>query len=253
MQPDAAGLYSRRYLFSMHSMTRTVLVTGASSGIGRAVSRKLLQQGHRVIGCSRDVGKFSQVHPGFFPVELDLSQLVAIPDACSQIQAQHPQLDAVVFAAGFGRFASLEEFSGPQIEQLLTVNFTAQVFLTKALLAKLKQKAHANLIYIGSEAALRGARKGTIYCASKFALRGFCQSLADECGKSSVRISLINPGMVRTPFFDSLDFCPGDAEKQALMADDVADMVAYVLAAPRHVAMDELILNPVNKVIRFKK
>jgi len=234
-------------------MTRTILVTGASSGIGRAVSRKLLQQGHSVIGCSRDVSKFSRPHPAFFPLELDLSRLESISGICRQIQAQHPQLDAVVFAAGFGRFAALEAFSTPQIEQLMTVNFTAQVFLTKALLPKLKQKAHANLVYIGSEAALRGARKGTIYCASKFALRGFCQSLADECGKSPVRVSLINPGMVRTPFFDVLDFCPGEAEKQALTADDVADAVAYVLAAPRHVVIDELNLNPVNKVIRFKK
>lgn len=237
----------------MHGLTRTILVTGASSGIGRAVCRQLLSQGHRVIGSSRDISKFSHSHQHFFPFELDLIHLEQTAERCKKLPQQYPELDAVVFAAGLGHFASLEEFSWRQIEQLMTVNFTAQVFMTKALLPKLKRQAHANLIYIGSEAALEGSRKGTIYCASKFALRGFTQSLKDECGKSPVRVSLINPGMVRTPFFDSLDFMPGEVEKQALCSEDVAEVVSYILSAPPHVAIDEITLNPVNKVIRFKK
>jgi NADP-dependent 3-hydroxy acid dehydrogenase YdfG len=237
----------------MHRLTRTVLVTGASSGIGRAICRRLLANGHRVIGSSRDVGKFTQKHQHFIPLELDLSQADRAADRCQAIQQQYPQLNTVVFAAGFGRFASLEEFSRQQIEQLITVNFTAQVFITKALLPKLKQQPQANLIYIGSEAALQGSRKGTIYCASKFALRGFSQSLRDECGTSPVRVSLINPGMVRTPFFESLSFQPGTGKKQALCSDDIAEAVDYILSAAPQVAIDEINLNPVNKVIQFKK
>ncbi len=234
-------------------MKRTVLVTGASSGIGRAVCRQLLTAGHRVIGGSRDAGKFVRKHKAFIPLELELNQPEQAAERCKTIQRQYPELDAVVFAAGFGRFASLEEFSRQQIEQLMTVNFTAQAFITKALLPRLKQQSHANLVYIGSEAALQGSRKGTIYCASKFALRGFSQSLRDECGSGPVRVSLINPGMVRTPFFDALNFQPGEGEKQALHSNDVADAVSFVLSAGPHVALDEINLNPVNKVIRFKK
>ncbi len=237
----------------MHGLKRTVLVTGASSGIGRAVCRRLLAEGYRVIGSSRDTGKFVRKHKAFIPLELELSQPDLAADRCQAMQRQFPELNAVVFAAGFGRFVSLEEFSRQQIEQLMTVNFTAQVFITKALLPKLKQQSHANLVYIGSEAALQGSRKGTIYCASKFALRGFTQSLRDECGTGPVRVSLINPGMVRTPFFKALGFQPGEGEKQALLSDDVAAAVAYVLSAAPHVAVDEINLNPVNKVIRFKK
>ena len=237
----------------MHGIKRTILVTGASSGIGRAVCRRLLAQGHRVLGSSRNTGKFTHKHEGFIPFEMDLSQPEQAADRCLAMQRQYPHINAVVFAAGFGRFASLEQFSRQQIEALLTVNFTAQVFITKALLPQLKRQAHANLVYIGSEAALKGSRKGTVYCASKFALRGFTQSLEDECGSSAVRVSLINPGMVRTSFFDDLDFQPGDGEKQALRSDDVAAAVDYVLSAAPHVAIDEINLNPVNKVIRFKK
>ncbi len=237
----------------MHRIKRTVLVTGASSGIGQAISHQLLDNNYCVIGVSRDKSRLPEASSLFTPVTLDLSQLDEIPAWSKQIQRDFPELDAVVFAAGFGHFASLEEFSYAQIQQLMTVNFTAQVFLTRALLPALKQKSHANLIYIGSEAALQGSRKGSIYCASKFALRGFTQALRDECGKSSVRVSLINPGMVQTPFFDKLSFMPGTKDKQALQAEDVADLVNYILNAGDNVAIEEITVNPVNKVILFKK
>ncbi|AMK76741.1 MULTISPECIES: SDR family oxidoreductase [Methylomonas] len=237
----------------MHTVKRTVLVTGASSGIGRAIAQQLLAQGHKVIGTSRDCRRFSKLHPNFIGVELDLEKLTDLPPFAKQLQSDFPALDAAVFAAGYGQFGGLEQFSYAQIESLMTVNFTAQACLTRALLPKLKQKPHANLVYIGSEAALKGSRNGSIYCASKFALRGFSQALRDECGKSSVRVSLVNPGMVDTAFFDTLAFAPGKQSGQALMADDVADAVSYILQAGPHCVIDELNLNPSSKVIEFKK
>jgi short-subunit dehydrogenase len=98
----------------------------------------------------------------------------------------------------------------------MNLNFVSQSFLAKEFLPALKRKALADLIFIGSEAALAGSRKGSIYCASKFALRGFSQSLRDECAKSSVRVSLINPGMVKTDFFQSLTFEPGEENSSRL-------------------------------------
>jgi NADP-dependent 3-hydroxy acid dehydrogenase YdfG len=237
----------------MPPVTRTLLVTGASSGIGRAIARRLLQLGHQVIGCSRDCRRFSHPHPQFTAVQLDLAKLDSIADVAKHVQIEYPELDGVVFAAGFGQFGSLEQFSYLQIEQLLNVNFTAQAILTRALLPKLKQKSHANLVYIGSEAALKGSRNGSIYCASKFALRGFTQALREECGKSPVRVSLINPGMVDTAFFETLTFAPGSGTGQALAAEDVADAVAYILNAGPHAVIDEINLSPASKVVEFKK
>ncbi len=237
----------------MSFVKRTVLVTGASSGIGRAVARRLIAQGHHVIGVSRDVLRFSTMHPGFSPVELDLARLNDVQTAGQAWQQAFPQLDAVVFAAGYGQFGGLEQFSLQQIERLMTVNFTAQACLTRVLLPRLKQKPHSNLIYIGSEAALSGSRNGSIYCASKFALRGFTQALRDECGKSGVRVSLVNPGMVDTPFFEMLSFTPGSEPEQALTAPQVADAVLFILNSSRYCAVDEMNLSPLNKVIEFKK
>lgn len=237
----------------MQPVTRTVLVTGASSGIGRAIAEALLAQGHTVIGCSRDCRKFNKPHANFYCLDMDLRQLNALPEQAKHLLKKHPLLDCVVFAAGFGQFGSLEEFSYPQIEALMTVNFTSVAFLSRALLPSLKQKKHADLIFIGSEAALKGSRKGSIYCASKFALRGFTQALREECASSGVRVGLINPGMVKSPFFDNLNFAPGEQRCQHLLPEDVAQAVSYILNSNPQIVIDEINLNPLHKVVGFKK
>jgi NADP-dependent 3-hydroxy acid dehydrogenase YdfG len=237
----------------MRFVKRTVLVTGAGSGIGRAIARLLLQQGHQVIGTSRDCRKFTMHLANFTPMQLDLGQLELLPEKIRALEQQFPALDTVIFNAGAGQFGSLEEFSYPQIESLMTINFTSQVFLTKALLPAFKRKGFGDLIYIGSEAALKGSRKGTVYCASKFALRGFTQALREECSKNNVRVCLINPGMVKTPFFEQLSFEPGDDNSHYLLPEDVAEVVSMVLATRKHTVIDEINLNPLNKVIKFKK
>jgi 3-hydroxy acid dehydrogenase / malonic semialdehyde reductase len=237
----------------MQPVIRTVLVTGASSGIGRAIACLLLQQGHTVIGTSRDCQKFTTPMANFFAWQLDLADLNAIHSNMRQLQQQFPHLDAVVFNAGMGQFGGLEEFSYADIDKLMTVNFTSQAFITKALLPKLKRQARGDLIYIGSEAALKGSRKGSVYCASKFALRGFTQALRQECSNSQVRLCLVNPGMVQTPFFDNLAFAPGDAASQFLWPEDVAEAVAMVLNANANAVFDEINLSPLQTVVKFKK
>ncbi|MFA6164045.1 MAG: SDR family oxidoreductase [Methylobacter sp.] len=237
----------------MHAIKRNVLVTGASSGIGRAIAGNLLQQGHHVIGISRDGGKFIRNMDNFSPVQLDLSQLNDLPQKLRELGHAFPEIDAVVFCAGMGQFGSVEEFSYDQIEGLMTINFTSQAFLTRALLPALKRKARSDLIFIGSEAALKGSRKGAVYCASKFAVRGFTQALREECGKSNVRVCLINPGMVKTAFFEQLSFEPGDDESNFIEPEDVAEAVSYVLNSRAQIVVDEINLSPLNKVVKFKK
>ncbi len=237
----------------MSSVKRTVLVTGASSGIGRAIAKRLLNQGHTVIGVSRDSRQFITPHPNFYPLELDFSHLASLADTAKHLEKTYPSLDTVIFAAGYGQFGTSETFSYRQIERLMTVNFTSVACLTRALLPKLKQQASADVIFIGSEAALRGKRKGSIYCASKFALRGFSQALREECSSSKVRVGLINPGMVNTDFFAELDFAPGDLPQQHLTAEDVAEAVNYWLNSSRYAVIDEINLSPLHQVVNFKK
>lgn len=227
---------------------KTILVTGASSGIGRTVAKMLLQQGCMVIGTSRDTSKFAS-HPLFTPVQIDFADTAKITAKMRQLCKQH-DLDGAIFAAGYGRFANLEEFSPVQISRLLAVNSTAPIVATAAIIATLKRKKHSHLIYLGSEAARQGSRKGTIYCASKFALRGFTQALRQECATSGVRVSLVNPGMVHTPFFDQLNFAPQIGT--ALSTQDIALAICYILGSNVNTSLDEINLSPACKIINFQ-
>ena len=233
-------------------MNRTILITGASSGIGRSIAQSLLSQGHTVIGVSRDITKFEKTLPNFYPFYLDFSKLNQLPNQIKHLIKQFPAIDTAIFSAGFGRFGALEQFSYTQIEELMAVNFTGQVFLTRALLPQLKKLNHSDLIYMGSEAALKGSRKGAIYCASKFALRGFTQALREECATNTIRVTLINAGMVKTEFFNELNFSHGDDIKHYLLPEDITEAVNYVLNSRPEINIDEINLNPMQKVIKFK-
>ncbi len=237
----------------MHALERTILVTGVSSGIGLAVAEQLLKYGHTVLGIARRANQVLAKYPRFVSIVLDVSQLDVLPQKIKELQQAYPALDAVIFCAGKGQFGAIEQFSYEQIDALMTLNFTSQVYLTKALLPDFKRKAQSDLIYIGSEAALKGSRNGAMYCASKFALRGFTQALREDCGKSNVRVSLINPGMVKTPFFNELSFEPGDHQSNSITAEDVSEAVIYVLNSPTNIVIDEINLSPLNKVVKFKK
>jgi len=236
----------------MSGLMRSVLVTGASSGIGRAVAKELLRQGYFVFGTSRDCNQFETSHSHFSPVEMDFSKLSLLAEQAKQLQTKHPSISVIVFCAGYGRFGSLEQFSYQQINSLMTVNFTAQALLARAFVPSFKKKGRADLIFMGSESALQGRRHGAVYCASKFAVRGFSQALREECAKSQVKVTLINPGMVKSEFFDQLDFEPGDDDNNYILPEDLAAAVNYILMTRPGILVDELVINPVNKMIKFK-
>lgn len=230
----------------------TALITGASRGIGRAISNKLLVEGYRVIGLARNFADSENENENFDPIEVDLSDLTVLPEKLKSIFNRLPSLDALILCAGQGKFGSLEEFSYDQIRCLIDLNFTSQTFVVRAFIQKFKRAGNGHIIFMGSEAALQGSRKGSIYCASKFALRGFAQSLRDECGKSGVRVTIINPGMVKTEFFDGLNFEPGENQENYLIADDIAEIVSQILKARRESVVDEINVSPIKQEIRFK-
>ncbi len=236
---------------TMTRQSRTILISGASSGIGRATSELLLQNGHRVIGIGRDFSKCDFNSDRFNAVEMDLGDIKALPDQLAALAKQHPEVDAIINCAGQGRFGSLEEFSYKQIYKLMDLNFTSHAFVCRAFIPQLKKLKHSNIIFIGSEAALEGTQKGSIYCASKFALRGFAQALRQECSGSGLHISIINPGMVKTEFFDQLNFAPGEDSTNFIEAADVANTINMILDSRPGTVIDEINLSPLKKVVKF--
>lgn len=231
---------------------RKMLVTGASRGIGAAITRRLLEDGIEIIGIGRDFSPWSKIPKGLETIELDLADLEKLPHRLGEIARCHPELDGLVLNAGYGRFGSLEEFSYQQIREMVDTNLVQHIFIARTFLPRIKKLNAGDLIVIGSEAALSGGKKGAIYSACKFGLRGLAQSLRDECSSNGIRVCLINPGMVTSEFFSELDFAPGPDPTNHIRPEDIAEAVSMVLKAHPGTVFDEINLNPLKKVIQFK-
>tara|TARA_Y100001968_G_C19239708_1_gene658787 strand:- start:170 stop:856 length:687 start_codon:yes stop_codon:yes gene_type:complete len=227
-------------------------VTGSSSGIGKSITQLLLKAGATVIGIARDHSKFGSSYENYWPYEADLENVGNLVEVVSRICSKHPNIDGFVSNAGFGEFKVLENFSPSQIVSFFYTNLLSHIILTKLFLPKIKSlKKYGNIIFIGSEAALRGHKKGTLYNASKFGLRGFAQALREECSTSNISVTIINPGMVKTNFFDRLHFRPGADKTNAIEPEDVAELVLNVLKSRKGTVIDEINLSPLKKVITF--
>lgn len=230
---------------------RTILVTGASRGIGLATCHRLLNSGANVIGVSRS--RPEELSSEIIHIPLDLSEMPRLSKAIQQLAKKHEAIDGVILNAGIGRFGNLEEFSPTQVQGLVELNLLSPMMIAREFVPRLKRKGFGDLVFIGSESALQGGRKGAVYSATKFGLRGFAQSLRHECGVSGVRVGIVNPGMVDTGFFDQLQFRPGRADDQHLVAKDVAAAVTQMLSARKGTMVDEINLSPANHVIDFRR
>lgn len=230
---------------------RKVLVTGSSDGIGRSITLSLLKSGAKVIGLARDHSKFNPETKNYIKYKTDFSNEEILLNAITKIIKDHKDLDCLVSNAGFGKFGSLETFSTKEINDFIFTNLTSHMILTNKILPHLKKIRKGNIIFIGSESALKGGKNGSLYSAAKFGLRGFSQSIREESCSKNIHVSLINPGMVRTSFFNNLDFMPGEDKSNAIEPDDIGKIIIEILSTRNGSVIEEINLSPLKKVIKF--
>ena len=230
---------------------RKVLVTGSSDGIGRSITLSLLNSGAKVIGLARDHSKFNPETKNYIKYKTDFSNEGILLNTIAKIIKDHKDLDCLVINAGFGRFGTLETFSTKEINDFIFTNLTSHMILTNKILPHLKKIRKGNIIFIGSESALKGGKNGSLYSAAKFGLRGFSQSIREESCSKNIHVSLINPGMVRTSFFNNLDFMPGEDKSNAIEPDDIGKIIIDILSTRNGSVIEEINLSPLKKVIKF--
>ena len=233
-------------------MNRIAVVTGSSSGIGRATATRLLEAGFTVIGLARHHNQSKMSHDRYHPCTADFSDIEKLDKIATDISKDNPKISVLVCNAGFGDFRHLENFSYNQIQEFLNVNLVAHIVLCRHMVSGMKKLGQGDIIIVGSEAALIGKRKATLYSAAKFGMRGFAQSLRDEVGSSGLRVCLINPGMVRSAFFNDLDFEPGNSPENSIEPEDIAKVIVETVGARTGTVIDEINLSPASKVIHFK-
>ena len=231
---------------------KCVLVTGSSSGIGYEITLKLLGLGAKVIGIARNHDRSKLENKNYTTYKCDVSAHQKLEILLKQILKKHPQINCFISNAGYGDFGPLENFSTLQIKNFIATNLTSHIVMTKLLLPHFKRIKIGDIIFIGSEAGLLGAKNGSLYCTAKFGLRGFSEALSKDVANKNIRVSIINPGMIKTDFFENLNFEPGNDEENAINIKDVSSTVAYILDLSRNTIVDEINLSPLKKAIKFK-
>ncbi|MBO5197255.1 MAG: SDR family oxidoreductase [Lachnospiraceae bacterium] len=242
------------------------LITGASSGIGRAIVNVLLDLGYEVIGIGRhfqdanDPAAFHSIqHVGtplregsvpFHPICQDLTRTGELTELIRRLKKEYT-FSVLVNNAGVGYFGPHEEQSPAKIHEMTAVNLEVPLLLANLLLRDLKQTSGA-VINISSVTALKSSPHGCAYGATKAALTAFTESLFDEVRKYGVRVSVIHPDMTQSNFYRNADFTTDIAEDAYLTAETVADAVRYLLTAPSGCVPTSMTLQPQKHRIRRK-
>ena len=227
-----------------------LLVTGGSRGIGRACCEALGNAGYRTISLSRNPP--GTPLPSDTHVSIDLSDLERTTSLIKTLLTEH-DINGLICNAGRGDIGSLENFSAQQIQQSIMLNLISPLCIARLCLPALRRQARSNIVFVGSTSALQGARYGSVYSASKFGLRGVAQSLAHEVANANCHVGIVQPGMVRTGFFDELDFEPGPEAAHALLDSDVASAVLSMVSTPDHAVISELVVQPRQHVVQKRK
>ena len=181
---------------------KKMLITGGSSGIGKATAKMLIQHGAIVSITGRNKEKLENVASEInaIPIHLDVSKYNSI--AVKVLDAFHSMkgIDVLINNAGIGEFARLEDVKINQFEKIFSTNVFGLTMLTQEVVKFFKTQQHGSIINIGSSAATAGFPSGSVYCASKFALRGLTECWRHELRRENIRVMLINPSEVTTAF-----------------------------------------------------
>ncbi len=220
---------------------RTLLITGASSGIGAATARAAAAEGWRVALAARSEDKLAALVDEIGPDKaLALTCDVADPAAVEAMMsraAAFGALSAVFANAGLGASTPGTEAGDPDNwRAMIDANIWGLVLTAKHALPRLRQVEGGHMLLTGSRAG-RETLKGSVYGATKWFVHGFGRNLAQEMAEWGGRCTVIAPGMVDTPFFDT-------PKPQGLRPEDVAEAVVYALRQPPTVSVGEVYLTP---------
>lgn len=236
---------------------RVAFVTGASSGIGRAVCERLLAAGLRVAACARRVERVRQIAASddLLPLAADLRQEADILAAFAAVRARWGGTDIVINNAGLGHHAPLSSGDTDHWREMLDVNVLAACVCTREALADMRRSGiDGHVLFVSSMVAHRVPADSALYSATKFAIRALTEALRQElrAAKSPVRVSAVSPGYVQTEFAAKYHKSEAAAEVTygaypVLQPDDVAAAVEYALGQPPHVQIHDVLMRPTDQ------
>jgi short-subunit dehydrogenase len=193
-------------------MRKTIWITGASSGLGWDLALEATRKGYRVVLLARNTKKLMELktlieHNGgeAFVYFLDMSDSVQIGTVTERIIVETGKVDVLINNAGFGVFEKVESTTIETVEEMFAVNVIGVIALTKAVLPYMMRENNGHIINIASQAGKLSTPKSSVYAATKHAVLGFTNGLRLELLDQNIHISAVNPGPIKTPFFERAD------------------------------------------------
>ncbi|MCX6206586.1 MAG: SDR family NAD(P)-dependent oxidoreductase [Bacteroidetes bacterium] len=238
-------------------MQKTILVTGASSGFGKAIAEKFASEKWNCIITGRRKEKIEQLAVSLkttygievLPLVFDVQNKEAVFNALGNLPEQWQSIDVLVNNAGLalGR-DSFEMANLTDWETMIDTNVKGVMYVTKAVLPYLTERKKGHIINIGSTAGVEVYKEGNAYCASKHAVAALSKAMRIDLLPYKIKVTVVHPGAAETEF--SLVRFKGDESKaglvydgyQALQASDVADIIYYNACLPAHVCINELVV-----------
>ncbi|PMR74470.1 SDR family oxidoreductase [Billgrantia endophytica] len=189
-------------------MSKTWLITGASTGLGRLMTERLLARGDRVVATLRREGvldELREVHgERLLVLTLDLTDVPGIREVTRQAFAQMGRIDVVVSNAGYGLFGAAEELGDAQIDHQIATNLTGSIQLIRAVLPHLRAQGGGRIVQVSSEGGQKAYPNFSLYHATKWGIEGFVESTAQEVAPFGIDFILVEPGPTATDFASGL-------------------------------------------------
>ncbi|MDN3358562.1 SDR family NAD(P)-dependent oxidoreductase [Actinomadura sp. DC4] len=241
------------------------LVSGASSGIGRAAARRLAAEGATVALVARRTDRLEEVADGIregggtaLVLRTDLTVAQAAAAAVEAAVAEFGRLDTLVNAAGVMLNGPSDQSPLRDWDRMVDINLRGLMYVTKAALPHLLtavrtgRRTVADVVNVSSVAGRFAAPTVALYNATKFAVTGATEAWRQEYTARDLRFSVIEPGRTQSELFDQKDNSAGDfaaafGEVEPLHAEDVADAIAYIVTSPRRVAVNEIVIRPTDQ------
>jgi NADP-dependent 3-hydroxy acid dehydrogenase YdfG len=220
---------------------KVFLITGASTGIGAATARHAAQEGYRLVLAARSLDKLEALagelggEQRALAVRSDVTDWDDQQAMAAAALERFGRLDVAFANAGFGASRGFLEDSSDHWRAMVLTNVLGAAYTIRATLPAIKESV-GHILLTGSVAGRR-AIAGSLYSATKWAITGMGESLRQDVDGTGIRVTVIEPGLVDTPFFDA----PGEGR---LQADDVARAVMFAVAQPPHVDVNEILIRP---------
>jgi len=241
---------------------KTVLITGASSGIGKATAIAFAHEGCRILVCARRLDSLQAIQQDFIAAgaqsvhvfSLDVQNRQAVESAISSLPADWSEIDILVNNAGLSRgLAKLYQDDPENWEEMIDTNVKGLLYVTRSVVPGMVARARGHVINIGSTAAYTTYANGAVYCATKAAEKSISEGLKIDLMGTPVRVTSVDAGMVETNF-SSVRF-RGDEEKAAkvyqnitpLQPEDVAEAIVWAASRPAHVNIHTVVMTTIDQ------